>query len=63
MTIKQSIEQVPAMVVCRFGVLLNFGWSLELGSSEKTEEEDCEEEKADINRDVVIGRGVNAFHG
>jgi hypothetical protein len=64
MTIKQSIEQVPAMVViCRFGTLLRFGGSFELGCRQKTEEEDCEEEKEDINRDVVIGRGVNAFHG
>jgi hypothetical protein len=30
--------------------LLRFGGSLDLGSSQKTEEEDCEEEKEDINR-------------
>lgn len=34
----------------------------EIGSGQETEEENCKEEDEDINRNVVIRKGVQTFH-
>lgn len=44
-------------------LLFRFGRSrLEIGSGQKTKKENCKEEDEDINRGVVLGGRVVAFH-